>query len=304
MSSPPDDQYLFRGNETERHRLDNQYRVIQKCFDKGPVTLSGSLHEGRVNKVLDIAAGSLAWTMDVARSVEPSKVELYACDISSDSFPHKSVIDMFGITTFIHDVTKPFPEGMRGQFDVVNMRLLLYALTEGEWKLALKNVHDVIKPGGHLYLFEFDAPWYPGEDVNPNAVASWLPTLNKILDKHAKAVGYIDNLTERLPKILRDNSFTIKDQLVGPVPFGMAGKTCRSINGASLAGDEDFMGGVTKLILRRVMIRALAGGYLEDEDGNPVTTEEGHLQLLERFVKGFDVYGVLFKGIHVTAVRN
>lgn len=158
---PANDQYLFKSNAADKHRyvsrffneealltvfdsLDRQYHVFQKYFDKGPITLAGSLTENKVNKVLDVAAGSLAWTLDVARSTDPSTVQLYACDITPDNFPPASVTDPFSITTFAHDVTQPFPEELKGQFDVVNMRLLVYALSEDQWKKVLDNLHDLL----------------------------------------------------------------------------------------------------------------------------------------------------------------
>lgn len=160
-SNSSNERYLFKNNASDSQRyvsqfideeaswhysnsLNRQYHIFQKFFDKGPVTLVDSLSENRVNKVLDVAAGSLAWTLDVARSADPSRIQLYACDIAPDNFPPTSVTDAFSITTFIHDATQPFPEEMKGQFDVVNMRLLVYALSEDQWKKALENIHYLL----------------------------------------------------------------------------------------------------------------------------------------------------------------
>ncbi|KAF9458165.1 S-adenosyl-L-methionine-dependent methyltransferase [Collybia nuda] len=300
---PSNDRYLFRNNARDNHRLDRQFHIYQKFFDKGPVTLAGFLDEKRVNKVLDVAAGSLAWTLDVARSTDPSMVELHACDIAADNFPPTSVIDAFSINAFIHDATQPFPEEMKGQFDVVNMRLLVYAFSEDQWKKALKNICEVLRPGGHLFLFDYDIIWFNGAETDPKLTAPWLSSLNRMFLKQAQATGYVISLSESLPNMLAEASFAVKEQVSCRCPFGMTAKTCLSVNGASLAGDEDFTGEMAQMITTRLSTGALAGGYLEDDSGKPITTEAGRLQWIEKYNKEIGIHGVTIQGTQITAIR-
>ncbi|KAF9458397.1 hypothetical protein BDZ94DRAFT_1313356 [Collybia nuda] len=302
---PFNEHYLFKNNASDSHRLDKQYLLFQKCFDRGPVTLAGSLKKDRVNKVLDVAAGSLAWALDVARSADSSKIQLYACDITPDNFPPTSVTNALSITTFVHDVTRPFPEDMIGQFDVVNMRLLMYALSEDQWKKALNNIYDVLRPGGQLLLLECDITWFTSEEIDlaQNTVGSWLSPFNHMFLKHSELTGYVPNLTKRLPEMLHNCSFSIQEQYIGQFPMGVTGKTCRSLGDASLAGDEDFTAGVAKMITNRISVEALAGNYLNDNDGNLITAESGRIQLIEKFNRNLDKNGVLFQATHIIAVR-
>lgn len=110
------------------------------------------------------------------------------------------------------------------------------------------------------------------------------------------------SLSERLPEMLREASFTIKEQITGHCPFGKTSKTCRSIKGASLKGDEDFTGDMAKMITNRISTAALAAGHLNDVDGTPIMTESGRLQWIKRFNKEIDINGVTILGTQITAL--
>jgi SAM-dependent methyltransferase len=107
----------------------------------------------RVTHILDVGAGSGAWTLDVARIPEikarssptsSNPIKLYMSDITSAKFPSSSILDSLNIAAFEQDVTKPFPEEMQGKFDVVHMSFLVWALTHEQWSLALKNIYNIL----------------------------------------------------------------------------------------------------------------------------------------------------------------
>lgn len=109
---------------------------------------------------MDVGAGNLTWTLDVARTPEirsrlpnaserssapdAKPVRLYACDLSSAQFPPREVTDPLGITLFEHNVTEPFPPALHGTFDVVNMRLLVMSLSAQGWAKALANLRELL----------------------------------------------------------------------------------------------------------------------------------------------------------------
>jgi hypothetical protein len=108
---------------------------------------------GKASKVLDVGAGTLVWTLDVASlpevknrlvSMVTNGIHLYACDITDEKFPPPHELEFLGISTFVHDVTKPFPEEFKDNFDLVHMRLLSSALSEEGWKKSLKHIYDVL----------------------------------------------------------------------------------------------------------------------------------------------------------------
>jgi SAM-dependent methyltransferase len=108
---------------------------------------------GQVSKILDVGAGTLAWTLDVANlpgvkhrlaPTVSNPIHLYACDITDAKFPPSRELEPLGITTFLHDVTTPFPQDLNGTFDLIHMRLLCSALSEQGWKKSLKHIHDAL----------------------------------------------------------------------------------------------------------------------------------------------------------------
>ena len=99
----------------------------------------------RVSSVLDIAAGTCVWLLDLAALPEvQTNVELVACDIDPRLFPSEAVLAQAGITTFQQDVTKPFDSRWLGHFDLVHISLLNPVLTREGWKKALDNVYRLL----------------------------------------------------------------------------------------------------------------------------------------------------------------
>jgi hypothetical protein len=110
-----------------------------------------SIDLSRVERVIDIAAGTCIWTLDFANTPEiqarGDAVQIYACDINLDFLPNSGIIQSLGITTFKQDVTKRFPEQYYGTFDLIHSSLLFFCLTEEGWNAALKNFKDLLSEG-------------------------------------------------------------------------------------------------------------------------------------------------------------
>lgn len=144
-------QYLYNTS-----RLKAQY-VLKKRITGLAGAVPTSVDVSHVREVLDVAAGTCAWTLDLASMPEiksrldrpgckpvRESVRLFACDIDSKFMPGKDVTDPLGITTFSQDITKPFPEEFHGRFDLVHMSLLFLCLTETGWEDALHNCRQVL----------------------------------------------------------------------------------------------------------------------------------------------------------------
>lgn len=142
-------------------RLTSQYLMTKKILGRTS-PLPSCIDINSVSNVLDIAAGTCIWTLDLAKLPEVTSrlanaststgqsrdpkapLQLWACDISTAKFPEKEIADSVGLKTFEQDVTKPFPSELYGTFDLVHMTLLVYALTEDGWKKALQNCKDLL----------------------------------------------------------------------------------------------------------------------------------------------------------------
>lgn len=117
--------------------------------------LPRAIELGSISKVLDVGAGTLVWTLDVAGLPEvksrilpivsdSSSVHLYATDITDEMFPPSHELEALGITTFVHDLTTPFPQDLHGTFDLVHMRLVCSALSMEGWRKSLKHIYSVL----------------------------------------------------------------------------------------------------------------------------------------------------------------
>jgi hypothetical protein len=90
-----------------------------------------------------------AWLLDLSGQVPPS-VSLYGTDISSRLFPLDPAPNIHLSTD---SVTK-LPISWSSTFTLVHQRLLVLGLTLSEWKAALKEIYQILVPGGWINLFE------------------------------------------------------------------------------------------------------------------------------------------------------
>jgi len=128
--------------------LDTQYPFVKSVVGH-PQVIPPGIDIAHVSRVIDVGTGSGAWALDFVSQpeVHRSDIEVFACDISDTKFPQRNlpeVPEAKRIMFFQQDVTKPFPDELLGTFDLVNLRLLTYALTSQGWELALQNLHSLL----------------------------------------------------------------------------------------------------------------------------------------------------------------
>eukprot|EP00136_Aspergillus_niger_P004477 XP_001394683.2 hypothetical protein ANI_1_2208094 [Aspergillus niger CBS 513.88] len=165
---PEDQTYVLshRSKQTEEHeRLNRQHNLIQQTFLNNqlihpPIPLS-SLTGG----IADIGCGTGIWLQEVAQSLQspggasasPTTTtlpSLVGFDLNAAAFPENPTP---GIHLVQHDCTKPFDARYHGQFDLVNIRGLAYAITEEKLSRALDNALLLLRPGGYLQWTESEA---------------------------------------------------------------------------------------------------------------------------------------------------
>ena len=102
--------------------------------------------------VADVATGTGIWLRDVAASSiftnkandKASKTTFVGFDISSRQFPSPNDLAP-EIKFVIHDMVEVFPTEYHGMFDLVNVRLVSYALKARDLKSLVFNVSQLLR---------------------------------------------------------------------------------------------------------------------------------------------------------------
>jgi hypothetical protein len=98
----------------------------------------------KVHHVLDAAAGTAAWALDLSDRAEAKSLNIHVCDITASKFPPKEVLARAGISAFEHDLLQPFPEQMQGMFDLVNLAYVWLVFKEDQWGIVLRNLYNAL----------------------------------------------------------------------------------------------------------------------------------------------------------------
>ena len=133
-----------RDNEAdESRRLDVQHNLLMHVFSSQLLHQSIPPLQGQ-SAIADVGTGTGSWLIDVERKfhgVSDSKIRLVGFDISSAKF-RKS--DESGVEFVTHDITTAFPSEYHGKFDVVHLRLLVYAIREDDVSGVVENVIQLL----------------------------------------------------------------------------------------------------------------------------------------------------------------
>ncbi|PWY82642.1 hypothetical protein BO83DRAFT_414177 [Aspergillus eucalypticola CBS 122712] len=149
-----------RSKQTEEHeRLNRQHNLIQQTFLNNQLIHPSIPLSSLKGGVADIGCGTGIWLREVAQilpspAVDNTLPSLVGFDLNAAAFPENPTP---GIQLVQHDCTKPFDSRYHGQFDLVNIRGLAYAITEEKLSRALENALQLLKPGGYLQWTESEA---------------------------------------------------------------------------------------------------------------------------------------------------
>lgn len=138
---------MLKRDEAESKRLDFQHEFM-RALCHGDF-LHTSIPRHSICAVADMGTGTGIWLSDVAEELRRhngtgAALDLVGFDISAKQFPEND--DQTSRVGFVvHDITKPFPEQYHSRFDVVNLRFLVYALSEADLQQAFDNVAETLR---------------------------------------------------------------------------------------------------------------------------------------------------------------
>jgi SAM-dependent methyltransferase len=100
-------------------------------------------------RIADVGTGTGAWLLDLATRLPPTS-QLTGFDIDTEKYPARQELPD-NVSLEPGNVLEPFPETHCGAYDVVHVRLLMYALKKDQWETAARNLKTLLKPGGWLF---------------------------------------------------------------------------------------------------------------------------------------------------------
>ncbi|KAG1057994.1 hypothetical protein G6F43_000196 [Rhizopus delemar] len=143
--------YWLPKDEDEQLRLTGQHFALKELFGGNILSKAKEVLDFKNGvSVLDIGCGSGVWTMDMASTYPNCAYE--CCDIvdviNKKMMPQKCKFSYGNLVKGL-----PYADNT---FDFVQIRFFVYALTEKEWPIAIKEALRVTKVGGLLQIIEHD----------------------------------------------------------------------------------------------------------------------------------------------------
>ncbi|KAL4739677.1 S-adenosyl-L-methionine-dependent methyltransferase [Aspergillus similis] len=175
--------YPLARDSAESSRLNNQHNFIVQAVD-GLVDPSIPLEN--ITSIADVGTGTGTWLLearDLLNSRVPSQEHrtFHGFDISAAQFPGSPPE---GVSFSCQDILKPFPPEHHGKYDLVHVRLLVTAFPETEYDTAVRNLVEILKPGGFIQWTDLNSSFLASpsstelSDPRPSfLVSTWLKFL-------------------------------------------------------------------------------------------------------------------------------
>ncbi|KAL9610246.1 MAG: hypothetical protein Q9167_005042 [Letrouitia subvulpina] len=159
-TTEPPEAYMLTRDEQESQRLDAQHEYMRQLSHGHLVHPSIPTHQ--LHAVADVATGTGVWLRQLANDPALPKPaddriqRFVGFDISPQQFPPRESL-LPHITFVVHDIVNPFPPEYHEKFDLVNVRLVSYAIRAVHLDKVVQNILQILRPGGYLQWQETDA---------------------------------------------------------------------------------------------------------------------------------------------------
>lgn len=137
-----DEAYMPSRNHEESQRLDAQHHFL-RALAHGHL-IQPSIPQSGLCNIADIGCGTGIWLREAAQELgtPENPIKFTGFDISAQQFPQENIQ---GVEFVVHDVVEPFPLQHHGNFDMVNVRLLSYALEAQDLEKAVENIIQILR---------------------------------------------------------------------------------------------------------------------------------------------------------------
>ncbi|KAI0153220.1 S-adenosyl-L-methionine-dependent methyltransferase [Xylariaceae sp. FL1272] len=145
-------------------RLPSETFRLNQQFDLMTTSMGYILHPSvklpPTPRIADMGTGTARFIIRLHPELPNAVFEGF--DISDELFPPRDSLPS-GVTLSTLDLKKPFPEHMHGQYDLVHLRLLVAAMRQEDWEPAVRNIFQILRPGGYVQWEECEfchAEWH------------------------------------------------------------------------------------------------------------------------------------------------
>ncbi|KAL4787870.1 S-adenosyl-L-methionine-dependent methyltransferase [Aspergillus varians] len=143
-TKPSQGEYVLIRSSAESERLERQFNAWQANIG---YLLHPSIVQHDHMRIADVGTGTGIWLRELAKLLPPN-TQLDGFDLSDSMFSRDNLPE--NIQFYHQNFLEPFPEKFLGKYDVLNVRVMVVALSSDEWEPAVRNLMTLLRPGGYL----------------------------------------------------------------------------------------------------------------------------------------------------------
>lgn len=169
--------------DAEEKRLNFQHNMFFRMtgYEQMPKHIKDSLPENP--RIADIATGTAIWPRQLAKALSNARLDGF--DMTDLNYPRAELVPPnLTLHKFSQNILEPFPAEFQGQFDVVHIRFLVFALKAGQWDRAVASAATLLKPGG--WMFWEESSYYTFTSIPPSQAMHDILSLDM---KWSKGIG-------------------------------------------------------------------------------------------------------------------
>ncbi|KAL9108368.1 MAG: hypothetical protein Q9227_006828 [Pyrenula ochraceoflavens] len=160
-----------RQNAREARRLHSQHEAIKYGIMNGQLLHPSIPRDEIQSPIADLGCGTGVWLKDLADTIFPvDKAQdgkehvLVGFDVNDRAFDRDPPA---GVHLIEQDCTEPFDQKYHGNFGLVNIRGLAYAIPEERFPSLMSNAIQLLRPGGYLQWLETDTRLFRMSPYSP-----------------------------------------------------------------------------------------------------------------------------------------
>jgi len=147
-TSYPGATYILPSDIIEKQRLELQHNLYKVAFGGKLILAPVAFESG--DRILDCGAGTGIWLLQLAETLS-NDVHLQGIDIENRLFPQDTRHS--NLNFCIHS-TLTLPNEWKTTFKFIHQRLFVTALKKEQWAFELRELYNMLLPGGWVQLCE------------------------------------------------------------------------------------------------------------------------------------------------------